>query len=76
MAVLEPLKVTIVNLPADAPSEVSMPNFPADESKGSHTVPFGKTLYIEQSDFKEVSGEAADFAVYFSGKCLTFLCIG
>lgn len=55
MAVLEPLKVTIVNLPADAPSEVSMPNFPADESKGSHTVPFGKTLYIEQSDFKETA---------------------
>lgn len=53
MAVLEPLKVTITNLPPGAPSTISVPNFPANEAKGFHSVPFRKTLFIEQSDFKE-----------------------
>ncbi|MCJ8735208.1 hypothetical protein PDJAM_G00244430 [Pangasius djambal] len=54
MAVLEPLKVTITNLPAGAQTEIRVPDFPADESKGSHVVPFSKTIFIEQSDFREV----------------------
>lgn len=54
MAVLEPLKVTITNLPAGSPTSVPVPDFPANEAKGSHTVPFSKVLYIEQSDFREV----------------------
>ncbi|XP_063282773.1 glutamine--tRNA ligase [Pelobates fuscus] len=54
MAVLEPLKVTITNFPANKAIDVSVPNFPADESKGFHTVPFASTLYIEQTDFREV----------------------
>ncbi|XP_057686688.1 glutamine--tRNA ligase [Corythoichthys intestinalis] len=54
MAVLEPLKVTIVNLPEGSKSEVGVPDFPANEAKGSHTVPFKSTIFIEQSDFKEV----------------------
>lgn len=54
MAVLEPLKVTITNFPADHPGDITVPNFPADENRGSHTVPFGKTIYIEKSDFREV----------------------
>lgn len=35
-------------------SEVQVPNFPADEAKGSHTVPFSATIFIDQSDFREV----------------------
>ncbi|XP_019746738.1 glutamine--tRNA ligase [Hippocampus comes] len=54
MAVLEPLKITIVNLPEDSKSEVRVPDFPANEAKGSHTVPFKSTIFIEQSDFREV----------------------
>uniref|UniRef100_A0A8D0A3Z3 Glutamine--tRNA ligase n=1 Tax=Sander lucioperca TaxID=283035 RepID=A0A8D0A3Z3_SANLU len=54
MAVLEPLKVTITNLPANSKSEVRVPDFPANETKGSHTVPFTHTIFIEQSDFREV----------------------
>lgn len=54
MAVLEPLKVTITNLPDDFRSDVTIPDFPANEAKGSHTVPFSRTIYIEQSDFREV----------------------
>ncbi|CAL8325305.1 unnamed protein product [Merluccius merluccius] len=54
MAVLEPLKVTITNHPGDSKSEVQVPNFPADEAKGSHVVPFTNIIFIEQSDFREV----------------------
>ncbi|XP_076079718.1 glutamine--tRNA ligase-like [Mytilus galloprovincialis] len=53
MAVLEPLKVTINNFPADHSGSLAIPNFPADESKGSHTIPFTSTVFIERSDFKE-----------------------
>ncbi|XP_016140711.1 glutamine--tRNA ligase-like [Sinocyclocheilus grahami] len=54
MAILEPLKVTITNLPTNAQKEVRVPDFPANEAKGSHVVPFSKTIFIEQSDFREV----------------------
>uniref|UniRef100_A0A669CYV2 Glutamine--tRNA ligase n=1 Tax=Oreochromis niloticus TaxID=8128 RepID=A0A669CYV2_ORENI len=54
MAVLEPLKVTITNLPENFKTDVRVPDFPADEAKGSHTVPFTRTVFIEQSDFREV----------------------
>lgn len=32
-----------------------MPNFPADETKGFHQVPFASTVFIERMDFKEES---------------------
>ncbi|XP_054465052.1 glutamine--tRNA ligase [Anoplopoma fimbria] len=54
MAVLEPLKVTVTNLPENSKSDVRVPDFPANEARGSHTVPFTRTIYIEQSDFREV----------------------
>ncbi|XP_034028604.1 glutamine--tRNA ligase isoform X2 [Thalassophryne amazonica] len=54
MAILEPLKVTITNLPENTQTEVRVPDFPANEAKGSHTVPFTRTVFIEQSDFREV----------------------
>ncbi|KAJ7317122.1 hypothetical protein JRQ81_003284 [Phrynocephalus forsythii] len=55
MAVLEPLRVTITNFPTPHKvMEVLVPNFPADETKGFHKVPFQPTVYIEQSDFREV----------------------
>ncbi|XP_035014534.1 glutamine--tRNA ligase [Hippoglossus stenolepis] len=54
MAVLEPLKITIVNLPENSRSDVRVPDFPANEARGSHTVPFTRTIFIEQSDFREV----------------------
>nr|XP_056709605.1 glutamine--tRNA ligase [Euleptes europaea] len=55
MAVLEPLRVTITNFPAPHQTlDVQAPNFPADETKGFHKVPFQSTVYIERSDFREV----------------------
>lgn len=54
MAVLEPLKVTI-SLACTTPIELDVPNFPVDPSKGTHKVTFTNVVYIEQSDFKEVT---------------------
>ncbi|KAE8293623.1 Glutamine--tRNA ligase [Larimichthys crocea] len=54
MAVLEPLKVTITNLPESSKSDVRVPDFPGNEAKGSHVVAFTRTIFIEQSDFREV----------------------
>jgi len=34
--------------------ELRVPDFPANEAKGSHVVSFSKTIFIEQSDFREV----------------------
>ena len=34
--------------------KLSVPNFPQDPSKGNHEIAFEKTIFIEQSDFKEV----------------------
>lgn len=53
MAVLEPLKVTIENYPHDSKIEITAPNFPADESKGNHTVFFDKVIYLDAVDFVE-----------------------
>ena len=54
MGVLEPLKVTIENY-QDSSIEVVVPNFPADESKGSHKIHFDKVVYIDATDFVEFS---------------------
>ncbi|XP_067855156.1 glutamine--tRNA ligase [Heptranchias perlo] len=51
-ATAPPLMIPSVSL---QPTQVSVPNFPADESKGFHTVPITSTIYIEQSDFREVT---------------------
>lgn len=53
MAVLDPLKVIITNFPSDCPNEISVPDFPADEKKGSHKIAFTSIIYIEQTDFRE-----------------------
>jgi glutaminyl-tRNA synthetase len=54
MAVLEPLKITIENFPSDSVIEIEVPNFPTDESKGTHKVPFDRVVYIDSVDFQEV----------------------
>jgi len=54
MAVLRPLKVVITNYPAGASEELAVMNNPEDPSTGTRMVPFGRELYIEQEDFREV----------------------
>ena len=41
--------------PSSQALEVLVPNFPSDESRGFHKVPFQSTIYIEETDFREVS---------------------
>jgi glutaminyl-tRNA synthetase len=54
MAVLRPLKVVIENYPDDQLDELEAINNPEDPAAGTRTVPFSKTIYIEQDDFREV----------------------
>jgi len=54
MAVLNPLKLVIENLPADHLETLRVANHPKNESLGSREVPFSPTLMIEQDDFAEV----------------------
>jgi glutaminyl-tRNA synthetase len=53
MAVLEPLKVTITNYPADGTEWLDSPNHPKDETMGSRKLPFGPVVYIDRADFRE-----------------------
>ncbi len=54
MAVLHPVKLVIDNYPADTVEWLDAPYFPRDIGReGSRPVPFGRELYIEQSDFLE-----------------------
>ena len=53
MAVLRPLKVVITNYPEGQTEELDAINNPEDESAGTRKVPFSRTLYIEQDDFRE-----------------------
>ncbi len=54
MAVLRPLKVVLTNYPEGQTEELPAVNNPEDESAGSRVIPFGRELYIEQDDFREV----------------------
>ena len=54
MAVLNPLKVVIDNYPEGQVEEMDAVNNPEDESAGTRKIPFGRELYIEQDDFREV----------------------
>ncbi len=53
MAVLRPLRVVIDNYPDGQVEELDAINNPEDPGMGTRKVPFSKTLYIEQDDFRE-----------------------
>jgi len=53
MAVLNPLKVTIINYPENTQEELKAINNPEDESFGSRDILFSKVIYIEKDDFME-----------------------
>jgi glutaminyl-tRNA synthetase len=54
LAVLHPLKVVLTNYPEDATEELSAMNNPEDPSAGKRMIPFGRELYIDADDFREV----------------------
>ena len=51
MAVLDPLKVTIVNYPEEGVEALDAVNNPEDPAAGSRKISFGKTLWIDKADF-------------------------
>ena len=53
MAVLDPLKIVIVNYPEDQVEHLQAINNPEDASAGTRMVPFSRELYIEREDFME-----------------------
>ncbi len=53
MAVLRPLKVIIDNYPEGKVEWLEAENNPEDPAMGSRKIPFSKTVYIEQDDFRE-----------------------
>ena len=53
MAVLRPVKLTIVNYPEDRHETVTVENNPLDPESGTHPVTFSRNLYIEAGDFME-----------------------
>ncbi len=53
MAILNPLKVTIENLPEGEVDTLEAINNPEDETAGTRPVPFARHIYIERDDFME-----------------------
>jgi len=53
MAVLQPLKVVITNYPEGKTEILQGKINPEDEQSGYRDIPFGREIYIEQSDFME-----------------------
>jgi glutaminyl-tRNA synthetase len=53
MAVLDPLKLVITNLPATHAESLSMANHPKNDASGRREVPFSNELWIEREDFME-----------------------
>ncbi|MDD3886837.1 MAG: glutamine--tRNA ligase/YqeY domain fusion protein [Victivallaceae bacterium] len=51
LAVLDPLKVTITNYPAEGVEPLDAVNNPEDPAAGSRKLQFGRELYIERADF-------------------------
>jgi glutaminyl-tRNA synthetase len=53
MAVLNPLKVVLVNYPEDQAETMEAINNPEDPDAGTRQLPFSRELYIERDDFME-----------------------
>ena len=53
MAVLDPIKVVLINYPEDQTEWMEAVNNPEDPSVGSRQIPFTRELFIERDDFME-----------------------
>jgi glutaminyl-tRNA synthetase len=53
MAVLRPLKLTLVNYPEGQVEELEAVNNPEDPAAGTRRVPFSREIFIEREDFME-----------------------
>ncbi len=52
MCVLRPLKVTLLDYPADRIEQLTAPAHPARPELGQRTLPFGRELWIDREDFR------------------------
>ncbi|MFP1789054.1 glutamine--tRNA ligase [Lonsdalea quercina] len=57
MAVLDPVKVIIENLPEGHEEWVTMPNHPNKPEMGTRQVGFSRELYIDRADFREAANK-------------------
>lgn len=58
MAILEPIKVRILNLPADKKAiQLDVADFPSSPERGTHKIHFDEIVYIEENDFRENNAE-------------------
>lgn len=53
MAVIDPVKLVIENLPAGHEESVTMPTHPNKPELGERQVAFGREIYIDRADFRE-----------------------
>ena len=79
MAVLNPVKVVIDNFPEGRVDWVEVPNNPEDPQAGTRKIPFGREVWIEREDFKELPEKkffrmAPGQEVRLRGACL-FTCV-
>ncbi|MGH8105284.1 MAG: glutamate--tRNA ligase family protein, partial [Arenimonas sp.] len=54
LAVIDPIKLVIGNLPEDFSDTLQFSNHPKDESAGKRDVPLSREVWIERDDFMEV----------------------
>ena len=54
LAVLDPIKVTLVNLDENFSESFESPIFPKNKEFGSRKVSLAKTIFIERTDFKDL----------------------
>ena len=54
MAVIDPVKLVLTNLPDGHAETLTFSNHPKDEAQGTREVPFSRQLWIEREDFAEV----------------------
>ncbi|GAA5984223.1 hypothetical protein JCM5350_002870, partial [Sporobolomyces pararoseus] len=52
MLIVDPIKVTIENLPEDFYLEIEKPLHPKDSSFGTNKVPFTREIFIDRDDFR------------------------
>ncbi|MDA0314829.1 MAG: glutamine--tRNA ligase/YqeY domain fusion protein [Bacteroidetes bacterium] len=57
MAVLNPVKVILLNYPEGRVEQLPFENNPEDTQAGTHEVPFSRELYLEREDFREEEGK-------------------
>lgn len=53
MAVMDPIRLVIENLPEGYEETLSVANHPSDETKGRREITFSRELYIDRADFRE-----------------------